>query len=327
MKHRTNLFSIIIPVYNTVDSLADIANRVEKIFSEILKEPYEIIFVDDASDNPNTWKKLEEISMKNEHVKIIQLMRNFGQHGATLCGIRESKGSFIITMDDDLQHLPENIINLIEKKHHDIVIAQFSNKKHNFLKKFASKIKGWFDHWIIGKPKNIQLSSFRLFNRNVANGILSIRTPYPFIPALMFYVSKDVVGLEVTHDPRKEGKSGYNPARMIRLFSNLIITNSSLLLKAIGYMGIFLSILSFFLGAFFIYKKIFLGIGILGWTSIIVAVFFIGGLLLFTTGIIGEYLIRIIAGIEKKPTYFIRKKKGFDNEKSSHQNKKEIIHT
>ena len=133
MKNHKSFFSIVIPVFNTVDTLPEIVKRVGKIFDEKIKEPYEIIFVDDASDNPNTWKKLEEINKKNTRIKILQLTRNFGQQAATLCGIRESKGNFIITMDDDLQHPPENIPNLIDKKHHDIVIAQFLEKKHIFF--------------------------------------------------------------------------------------------------------------------------------------------------------------------------------------------------
>lgn len=304
------MISIVVPVYNTSDSLIVLAERIDIVFSQTIKEKYELIFVDDASSNMKTWQTLLSIVQQNTNVKAIQLMRNFGQQAATICGIKESIGDYIITMDDDLQHLPEDIPNLLQKKDHDIVIAEFEVKQHSLPRRMASKIKGWFDFIIIGKPRHIQLSSFRLLSRPVVSGMLDIATPYPFIPALMFYVSKDIVTIEATHGGREEGKSGYNLIRMIKIFSNLIINNSSFLLKFVGIIGLICSFLSFAVGARLIYKKLIYANVIAGWTSITVTIFFLGGLMLFSLGIIGEYLIRIIAGVENKPTYYVRTKVG-----------------
>ena len=300
--------SVVIPVYNTSDSLVELEKRISNIFSS-LPYKYEIIFVDDASSNKETWKTLTALS-RREGVKCLTLMRNFGQQAATLCGLAEAGGDYIITMDDDLQHLPEDIPKLIAEKEHDIVIAQLKKRKHKLLRVVASKIKGWFDYIILGKPKNIVLSSFRMLKKKVVEGILQIQTPNPFVPAMMLYVSKDIKGIWVDHGERKEGKSGYNLYKMLKLFSNLLINNSSILLRAIAVFGIFVSFFSILIGCFFIYKKIALGVTVTGWTSLMLAITFSSGLLFFVVGIIGQFLIRIVSGIEKKPTYIIREKIG-----------------
>lgn len=304
------MYSIVVPVYNSAESLKGIVDRVEEVFTQQVKEPYEIIFVDDGSPNPQTWQTLSELSTTRNHVKAIRLMRNFGQQASTICGLREAKGEHIFTLDDDLQHDPYDMPAFIEHKDHDIVIAQFRQKQHTLAKRFFSKFKSKFDEVILGKPKHIQLSPYRLINRVTIDGMLSLtKTPYPFIPAMMFYVTKDVVGVNVEHHARAEGSTGYNYFKMLKLFSNLLINNSSLLLRLIGNLGLIISFCSFLVAGIYVYRKLFLDINALGWTSLFVALLFIGGLLLFSVGIMGEYLIRIIQGIDQKPNYLIREVK------------------
>ena len=164
--------SIVIPVYNTVTSLTNLVKRIDDTLSP-LGVCYEIIFVNDASPNPETWPHLEKLALTHKQVRVVSLMRNFGQQAATLCGFEHAMGDYILTMDDDLQHRPEEIPNLWEERSHDIVIGQFSRKHHSLFKRITSRLKGWFDHILIGKPKNIHLSSFRLLNRSVVDDIVA----------------------------------------------------------------------------------------------------------------------------------------------------------
>ena len=289
------------------------------MFVQKIQQDYEIIFVDDSSPNPQTWKTLEQLSEKYLNITSIRLMRNFGQQAATLCGLKEARGSLVITMDDDLQHDPDDILKLLMMSSHDIVIAQFKERKHSVAKRVTSKMKGWFDSLILGKPRGLTLSSFRLLKKGVVEAMLTITTPYPFIPALMFYVTTDIVGVEVGHYNRREGSSGYSFLALIHLFSNLLINNSSLLLRFVGIFGGICSFMSVCSIVYFICKKVFFGISVPGWTSVIVLVLFFGGATLFSIGVIGEYLIRIIQGVEKKPSYFVRlkhdlKKVGVNND-------------
>ncbi|MEM7562213.1 MAG: glycosyltransferase family 2 protein [Pseudomonadota bacterium] len=301
----TPAFSVVVPVYNTVDSLEEIARKTKAVFTG-LGIKYELIFVDDGSANVKTWPTLVDLSNNDDCVTAIQLSRNFGQQSATMCGIRQSKGDFVITMDDDLQHNPDDIPKLIGQSDHDIVIAQFIKKRHGFFKRVTSRIKGIFDTIIIGKPRHIQLSPFRMINRSTIDGMLSINTANPLIPALMMFVSKDIVGVPINHHDRSEGKSNYTLRRMFRMFNHLIIGNSSLLLKVIGYVGMLMAFLSLIFGLIIVINQLFASSFAVGWSSVMVTVLFVGGMLLFSMGIIGEYLIRIISGTESRPSYVIR---------------------
>ena len=301
----TDLVSIVVPVYNSTSNLIALTERVYNVFAS-QDADFELIFVDDASTEPGTWETLERLNQEYSSVRCFTLMRNFGQQAATLCGIAQAKGNYIVTMDDDLQHRPEDIPALLEYRHHDIVIGQFSHKQHSLFKRMSSKIKGTFDRFILGKPKEIQLSAFRLLSRKVTDGILSIKTTYPFIPAMMLYVSKDIKGVMLQHDARKEGNSGYTFLKMLNLFANLLINNSSALLRFVGGIGLLFSLFSFILAGYFVIRKVTIGITVPGWTSVILLTTFGNGLVLFIIGIVGEYLVRIISSVEQKPVYIIR---------------------
>jgi dolichol-phosphate mannosyltransferase/undecaprenyl-phosphate 4-deoxy-4-formamido-L-arabinose transferase len=144
----------------------------------------------------------------------------------------------------------------------------------------------------------------------VVDGMLEIYTPHPFIPALMFAVSRDVVSAPATHGVREEGETTYTLGRMIALFANLLVNNSSLLLKTIGQLGLGVSALSFAYGGLVVFEKLAYDTQVAGWTSLMVVTLLIGGLLLFSLGVVGEYLIRIISAVEKKPTYWVRERRG-----------------
>lgn len=304
---RKILYSIVVPVYKTSASLVELVKRTDRTFANIPNSAYELIFVNDSPFYQKTTKTLVDISTQYKNVVIVELTKNFGQQPATVCGIEIAKGDYIITMDDDLQHAPEDIINLIQEQEHDVVIAKFETKQHSFFKQQASNIKGFFDHIILKKPKHIKLTPFRLFKGSIAKEMFRRKTPYPFIPALLFSITDDIVNVNATHHSRYDGTSNYTFRTMFQMFSNLMINNSSFLLKIIGYIGITTSFFSVIFAAIIIFKKIFFLTSLPGWTSLIITILFFGGLILFSLGIIGEYLIRIIATTENRPMYFVRK--------------------
>jgi dolichol-phosphate mannosyltransferase/undecaprenyl-phosphate 4-deoxy-4-formamido-L-arabinose transferase len=302
---RRRLISVVIPVYNS-RSLEALADGIDAVLRDGADD-YEILFVDDGSSDADVWPTLARLARERRPVRATQLTRNFGQQAATLCGLQAARGDLVITLDDDLQHDPVDIPLLLGHADHLIVIAQFEHKQHGVLRRLASRAKGVFDQIVIGKPRDLQLSSFRLLHRTVVNGMLAIRTPNPFLPALMFHVSKDVVGVTVRHAPRAGGRSGYTLWKLLRVFSNLIINNSSILLRAVATTGFVFAVASFGLAAFVVYHKLIHQVRVQGWTSLVAAILLIGGLILVSIGIIGEYLIRIIQSSETRPTYFVRR--------------------
>lgn len=304
--NRRRLVSVVVPVYDS-PALEALASGIAAVFRES-PDDYEIIFVDDGSPDPHIWETLERL-VRDEHIRAFQLTRNFGQQAATLCGLRESRGDLVVTMDDDLQHDPADIPRLLAHANRDVVIAQFARKEHGLFRRLASRVKGVFDEIVIKKPKHLQLSSFRLLNRMTVDGVLSIRTPNPFLPALVFHITRDVVGVTVGHAPRAGGRSGYTLRSLLRVFSNLIINNSSILLRIAATTGMSFALASFTLAGFVVYRKLAHKVAVQGWTSLFAALLLIGGLILVSIGIMGEYLIRIIESSERRPTYFVRRRR------------------
>ena len=220
-------YSIVVPIYNTSKVLVELQQRIEQVLLFQIKQSYEIILVDDGSSNPATWPAIENLVRNRKHISAIRLTRNFGQHAALLCGMANAKGAYLITMDDDLQHSPEDIPTLISHKEHDMVMGQFRKKNHAPVRNLGSKIKSCFDRIISGKPRKLRVSTFCLIRRNIAERILAIvRTPLPLFSSLAFQATRDVVGVPVSHSPRQEGKSGYSFISLIKLFGRLFISNS-----------------------------------------------------------------------------------------------------
>ncbi len=298
-------YSIVIPTYNSTKVLVDLQEQLTEVLNST-GETFEIIFVNDHSPNPRTWETIKDICAQNPKVVGIQLSRNFGQQSATLCGLKHAKGEYVFTMDDDLQHKPSDLLKLMEHEGHDMVVAQFVNKQHSFFKRITSKMKSYFDRIILGKPKGIQLSAFRMLHKNVVQGMLNIKTPSPYIAGLMFYISKDIVSVPLAHGARAEGQSGYNLFSLIKLFGRLIINNSSLMLRFIGNMGLFFAFMSMLALVYILVVRLFFDSLVAGWASILTAVLFFGGMQLFALGIIGEYLIRIIRSTEGNPSFHVK---------------------
>jgi dolichol-phosphate mannosyltransferase/undecaprenyl-phosphate 4-deoxy-4-formamido-L-arabinose transferase len=299
--------SVVIPVFDS-PVLTELAHRIDATLGSLPDVQYEVIFVDDGSRNPDTWPTLEGLARERPFIRALQLAKNFGQQAASLCGLREARGDIVITMDDDLQHAPEDIPKFLALIDRDIVIGQFDHRRHPLARRVASRVKGYFDRIILGKPKGIQLSSFRMLSRVVVDGMLSISTAHPFLPALMFHVSNDVAGVQVRHAPRRAGRSGYTFWKLVRVFSNLLISNSSLVLKTVGHIGVVFAAISFLMAAVVIYRRVSSGTSVQGWPSLMAVELLLGGLLLFSVGVVGEYLIRIIESTEHKPTYFVRRR-------------------
>ncbi len=305
-------YSIVIPVFGTSRSLTEIAKRVKDVFQSMPERDYELIFVNDGSPDSETVPTLNCIYEKDPNVTVITFNKNFGQQVATLCGIHHATGDYLITMDDDLQHSPEDIPTLIDREAHDVVIASFPHKKHSTFKRMGSSLKGWFDRIILKKPRRLKLTSFRLTNRRIADGLKNCQTPYPFIPAMLFRITTDIVNVDVNHHGRMEGDSQYTLWKLISLFSNLLINNSYLLLRVIGFVGVGGFAASLLFSAYLIARYYYSGFGVSGWASLILAVAFLGGLTLFGIGVIGEYLLRILANLEQSRMYYIKEIKKHD---------------
>jgi len=300
-------YTVIIPVFNSEDSLVELFDRIQKVFVDI-KASFEVIFVEDGGRD-GSWKVLCELKEKHpEEITAIQLSRNFGQHNATFCGLSFAKGHYMITIDDDLQVPPEEIPKLIEcyeKNDADLVYGVFTRKKHSTVRNVASKsFNQGSKRFHKGPGKG---SSFRMMNSEIVHKILDHHQTFVFIDEIFLWYTERINFAPVDHDERRGKRSGYSSSKLLRLFTNITFYYSSVPLKLMVYTGLVFSILFFIIGAFYIYRKIIHDVP-LGFTSLIVAIMFSTGIILFSLGMIGEYLSRIYMVQNKKPPFTIKNK-------------------
>ncbi|QEE16018.1 glycosyltransferase [Promethearchaeum syntrophicum] len=303
-------YSVVIPVYNSETSLKELHSRLSKTFESITPN-YELIFIDDCSKD-NSWKILKELNLDDHKVKIIQLLKNSGQHNAILCGFNFSKGKFIITMDDDLQHPPEEISVLISAikmdPETDIYVGYPKKKKHGFFRNLASSCANLLNSYFFKKPKELKSGSFRIIRRIIIDEILNSDNSNLVIGPKLLTITNRIKNVSVKHDTRLYGKSNYTFTKYVKMALDNILMNSTLPLRIVSIFGFIISIASFIVGVIKILKYFINGVSVTGWTSIIVAILFLSGMILFSLGLIGEYLIRIIKTVKNNQVYAIREK-------------------
>ena len=179
-----SLYSVVVPVYNSEHTLQELYTRLEKVFREVIKEEFELILVDDGSKD-RSFEVMQELRAKDNRVRIIQMARNFGQHPALLCGFAHVKGDFVVTMDDDLQHQPEELPKMInvmrERDDVDAIIASYEGRQHGFIRKLGTKFSVWATSKMLGKDPHLQITSDRLNRRVLVDAMVKTHTYLPQI--------------------------------------------------------------------------------------------------------------------------------------------------
>lgn len=306
-----SLYSVVVPVFNSEHTLAELYQRIRTVFETTIHEEFELILVDDSSRD-NSYKIMKELRNADPRVRIVQMAKNFGQHPALLCGFSFAKGDFIITMDDDLQHPPEEIPKLVkaiqENPEVDVIIAKYQNRHHNLIRKLGTKISVYATSKMLKKDPNLEITSFRLMRRFIVDAILGMDVHLPQIGNLLVQTSNRIINVEVRHDARKYGKSGYSYRRLAHDLYYDIISNSAFPLIVVRDIGIVSFLVSTVLGLFYLIKFLCFGSPVEGWTTIVLLISAYSGLLLLSVGIVGQYLINILEETRKMPNYTIRDK-------------------
>jgi glycosyltransferase involved in cell wall biosynthesis len=299
--------SVIIPVYNSVNCIQKLVVEVNQILHEH-QLSFEIILVDDASGD-NSWKLIKEICKENKNIKGFSLAKNFGQHKATLCGLSSASGKFVVTIDDDFEHNPKDIITLyneIRKCDVDLVYGIPKNKKKSFARrtmtafyKFISKVEN---------PYAGLGSSFRIFKNDLVQKIVTHNNHLFFVDELVLWYTSSISSCLLDFQVSKKQNSGYSFLSLFRLSSNVLMISSTMPLKLVKSLGLSMSFVSFLIGTFYFVKKLIHKTPAAGYTSIIVSVLFSAGMIMFCIGIIGEYLGNVLMMQNQKPAFYIKEK-------------------
>lgn len=305
-KKDLKYFSVVVPVFNSEESLTELFERLKKVFNNMDKT-FEIIFVNDCS-NDNSCEVLKNIYAKNQNVIVIDLMKNYGQHNALMCAFNYCNGKYIITIDDDLQNPPEEIPKLYQKaiNGYDAVLGVYNTKQHHLYKNIGSYVIRKLNNKIFETENKISFSSFRILKKSIIDELKLMHTPFPYISGMILSITSSIANVEIRHSQRKHGKTSYDFRKLLNLSFNLLINYSSIPLRFIGTVGLIASVGSFFLGCIYILKKLLLGTPPAGWTTIVVLVSFYNSIILIIFFILGEYISRILKELSNSRQFTIR---------------------
>ncbi|HET9818190.1 MAG TPA: glycosyltransferase family 2 protein [Rhodanobacteraceae bacterium] len=309
--------SVVIPCYGAAKALPELLSRLDAAL-KALNASYEILLIDDCAPDGLGLAVQRELP-RYPRLRYIELMFNTGQFRALMCGFAYARGRYVVTMDDDLQHPPEEIGKLYghlrNSSHLDAVFGAYGEKQHSAGRNLGSLFLRTVNTWIFHKPPELVMSSFRCLSRPLVDTLLANRTRYPVIGALILSSTRRIENVTVQHNARKYGRSNYNLAKLVRATLDNILSFSSLPLQVISIVGVCASLLSFVLGGVYVLVHLIGGSGVPGWTSLFLAINFYAGLGLLSVGVAGEYLIRILGENRGQPSYVVRRQvKGGDPE-------------
>lgn len=306
--------SFAIPCYRSEKTIVPVVNEIKEVMKERADYDYEIILANDCSPD-NVFLTIRDMAFSDKRIKAIDLAHNMGQHGALMAAYSACKGDLIVSMDDDGQspvdHLWELIDPILENRA-DVVIADYGYKKESRFRNFGSWVNDKAAGMMLNKPKNLKLSSFYAMKKFVRDEIVRYTGPYPYIAGLVLRSTQNILNVNISDRERLEGCSGYTMRKLLHLFFNGFTSFSIKPLRFATFIGMMMAVVSFISILAIIINKLINPDIAIGWSSLIVVMLFIGGLIMIMLGVLGEYIGRIYICINNSPQYVIRETVNLD---------------
>ena len=298
--------SIISPVYKGEKMLDELVSRVETAVKSIT-EDFEIILVNDCSPD-DSWSNIKKICARDMKVKGINLSRNFGQHYAIIAGLTASTGEWVVVMDCDLQDRPEEIPNLYHKSQegYDTVFAEIVERDDKFMKKFTSRAFSYVFAFFTDSPVDKKTNNFGIYHRKVIDAVLSMGDYIKCFLVEVRWVGFNIGYLPVVKDARAEGTSGYTWAKLIASAFDNIIAFSNKPLRMALRLGFYIVVFSIMLAMFYLIRYLAGGIAVSGFTTLIISLWLIAGILISLIGVVGIYLGSVFDKVKDRPVFIIK---------------------
>lgn len=302
--------SFVIPCYRSEKTIVGVVSELQKVLSERVGVDYEIVMVSDHS--PDTvYSVIEKLcEMDPNRVKGFELARNFGQHAALMAGYAHVNGDLVFSLDDDGQAPVDYIWAMVDglmDGGYDAVYGAYSEKRHSWFRNLGSCVNDRMAEWLLGKPKSLKISSFFVAKRFVIDEMLNYCGPFPYLYGLLFRVTRNLGNVEVKHRDRAGGSSGYTFSKLLGLWINGFTAFSVKPLRLASFVGTACAALGFFYGVWIVINKLTNPAAPLGYSSLMAAILFIGGMVMLILGLIGEYVGRIYICINQSPQYVVSK--------------------
>jgi polyisoprenyl-phosphate glycosyltransferase len=296
--------SVVIPVYRSQQTLPELHRRVVAAI-EPVEPAFEVILVEDCGGD-DSWSVVQSLAANDARVRGIKLSRNFGQHAATICGISNARGDWVLTLDDDLEQAPEQIPLLIEKARegYTVVYGIYGERTHSVWRNFTSELARKL--FALAIPSlNHEYTSFRLVAKGVASKLADFDSPFPFIDGYLSWLTNNYATVVVRHDPRAHAASNYTLRKLLTHTINIFVTFSDLPLRIASWIGLCSAAIGMGWLCFLLLRYFLGGITVSGYASVMAGIIFFGGIQLLILGIFGEYLGRMNFKSSRKPLFLV----------------------
>ncbi len=309
--------SFLIPCYRSALTLEGVTTEIDETMAAMKdRYTYEIVLVNDCSPD-DTFEVIRKLANSRDNVIGINLARNFGQHSALMAGFRYCSGDITVCLDDDGQTPANEVGKLLDKieEGYDAVYAKYDHKKHSLFRNFGTVMNEEMARFLLGKPKELYVSSYFAVRKFVVEEMLRYENPYPYVIGLVLRTTKRIANVNVNHRQREIGTSGYTLSKLLGLWLNGFTAFSVKPLRIATMMGGLFAVVGFIYGIYTVIRKLVNPIAPLGWSSTMAALMFIGGFMLLMQGLVGEYIGRIYISMNSAPQFVIREVIGYDGDK------------
>ena len=299
--------SLVIPVYNGSATIRSLVERIQSVFAS---DRFEIVLVNDGSEDDSEAICAQLTDAAPELVTTVQLSRNFGEHNAVLAGLNYARGQYVAVLDDDGQNPPEEIVRMLaelKRGNYDVVYGHYIEKKHSGFRNLGSRFTNRIATLMLGKPKELYLSSFKVMNRFLVNEIVKYHGPFPYVDGLIYRTTRKIAQIPVEHRPNVSGRSRYTLRKLVRLWLNMFLNFSITPLRLSVYAGLItaclstLALLLVFIDKIWITPDVTVGI-----PTVLGTIVFLSGIQLMILGLVGEYLGRLYLDQTGTPQYIVR---------------------
>lgn len=308
------LISVVSPVYGCKTCLVELCYRLKQLFSSIT-ENYEILLVNDCSPD-GAWDVIEMLSKSDKRIKGINLSRNFGQHYAIAAGLDNCRGEWVVVMDCDLQDKPEEILKLYNKalEGFDVVFGRRESRKDNFIKVFLSKMFYKVLGYLTNTRQDSAIANFGIYHYKVIQAICSMGDSMRYFPTMVRWVGFKQTTINIVHAERTDGRTSYSLKKLINLSLDVILAFSDKPLRLTVKLGLTISVLSFIFVVYSLVHYFISNSNVLGWTSLILSIWLLSGIIISIIGIVGLYIGKTFENVKNRPRYIVRDKINLENE-------------
>jgi len=303
--------SIVIPVYNAEKTIADLCSELVSLLNATCR--LDIVLVNDCSSDGSDAVCKRLLENFAGVITYVRLSRNFGEHNAVMAGLNQARGEYVVIMDDDFQNPPEEVSRLLNEiqKGFDVVYSRYPEKNDSIFRNMGSYLNGTMARIVLDKPANLYLSSFKILNRFMVDQLVMYKNPNPYLDAIILNITRNIGTVEVRHNQRRDGASGYTLKKLIALWGDMIVSYSLIPLRVMALLGLIMALL----GSYSVLEMLFrtmhpMIIDPTALEELISISSFFRGVQLLATGIVGEYVGRIYLKLNQEPQFVIRELSG-----------------